>query len=86
MPNGHGGSRLGSGQKRKPLADKMLDGNPGKRQLQVIEFKASADLQGLPIMQMGRTGPKNDRKPNQTEHGGSREPPFLCPEKDDSKG
>ena len=27
MPNGHGGSRLGSGQKKKPLADKMLDGN-----------------------------------------------------------
>lgn len=51
MPNGHGGSRPGSGQKKKPLADKMLDGNPGKRQLQVIEFKASADLQGLPMPQ-----------------------------------
>ena len=51
MPNGHGGSRLGSGQKKKPLADKMLDGNPGKRQLQVIEFKASAELQGLPMPQ-----------------------------------
>ena len=51
MPNGHGGSRLGSGQKKKPLADKMLDGNPGKRQLQVIEFKASAELQGMPMPQ-----------------------------------
>ena len=54
MPNGHGGSRLSSGQTKKPLADKMLDGNPGKRQLQVIEFKASAELQGLPITQMGQ--------------------------------
>ena len=51
MPNGHGGSRPGSGQKKKPLADKMLDGNPGKRQLQVIEFKTSADLHGLPMPQ-----------------------------------
>ena len=38
MPNGHGGSRLGAGQKKKPLADKMLDGNPGKRKLTVVEF------------------------------------------------
>lgn len=25
MPNGHGGSRLGAGQKKKPLADKIRD-------------------------------------------------------------
>ena len=46
MPNGHGGSRPGSGQKKKPLADKMLDGNPGKRKLTVVEFPNTANLQG----------------------------------------
>ena len=46
MPNGHGGSRLGAGQKKKPLADKMLDGNPGKRKLTVVEFPSTANLQG----------------------------------------
>ena len=46
MSNGHGGSRLGAGQKKKPLADKMLDGNPGKRKLTVVEFPNTANLQG----------------------------------------
>jgi hypothetical protein len=26
-----GGARIGSGQKKKPLADKIAQGNPGKR-------------------------------------------------------
>jgi hypothetical protein len=29
MANGRGGARLNAGRKRKPLADKLLDGNPG---------------------------------------------------------
>jgi len=41
-----GGSRQGSGQKKKPLADKILDGNPGKRKLTFIEFKDTAKLTG----------------------------------------
>ena len=49
MANGHGGARPGAGKKKKPLADKVLEGNPGKRQLQVIEFKTSTDLQGQPM-------------------------------------
>lgn len=42
-----GGARPGSGQKKKPLHDKILDGNPGKRPLKVMEFKNTADLEGL---------------------------------------
>ena len=46
MANGHGGARIGAGQKKKPLADKLLDGNPGKRKLTVIDFSDTADLTG----------------------------------------
>ena len=51
MPNGHGGARPGSGQKKKPLADKMLDGNPGKRKLTVVEFPNAAEFQGAEMPQ-----------------------------------
>jgi len=51
MPNGHGGARPGSGQKKKPLADKMLDGNPGKRKLTVVEFSNAAEFQGAEMPQ-----------------------------------
>ena len=46
MPNGNGGARPGSGQKKKPLAYKMLDCNPGKRKLTVVEFFNAAEFQG----------------------------------------
>ena len=46
MSNGHGGARPGAGQKKKPLADKMLDGNPGKRKLTVMAFPNAAEFQG----------------------------------------
>jgi len=45
MANGHGGARPGSGPKKKPLAEKVLEGNPGKRPLEVISFPA-AELEG----------------------------------------
>jgi len=45
MANGHGGARPGSGPKKKPLAEKILDGNPGKRPLEVVTFPA-AELSG----------------------------------------
>lgn len=43
MPSGgarenSGGSRVGAGRKKKPLADKLLDGNPGKAPLMVMKF------------------------------------------------
>ena len=31
-----GGSRIGAGKKKKPLADKIAEGNPGKRPLNNI--------------------------------------------------
>ena len=46
MANGHGGARIGAGQKKKALADKLLEGNPGRRKLKVMEFKDTADLTG----------------------------------------
>jgi len=36
----HGGRRPGAGRPKKPLAEKILEGNPGKRELKVLEFKA----------------------------------------------
>lgn len=33
-----GGARVGSGAKKKPLVDKIAEGNPGKRKLTVIDF------------------------------------------------
>ncbi|MCL1965308.1 MAG: P27 family phage terminase small subunit [Firmicutes bacterium] len=43
MANGHGGARIGAGQKKKPLAEKLQNGNPGHRPLEAITFEA-ADL------------------------------------------
>ena len=36
MPRG--GARPGAGRPKKPLADKVLAGNPGKRELTVVQF------------------------------------------------
>lgn len=38
MANGHGGKRAGAGRKPKPLAEKILDGNPGKRRPVVMNL------------------------------------------------
>lgn len=46
MANGHGGARIGAGKKKKPLADKILESNPGKRKLTVLEFAEPAALTG----------------------------------------
>ena len=37
-----GGARLGAGAKKKPLADKIAEGNPGKRPITVISFNDDA--------------------------------------------
>jgi hypothetical protein len=47
MANGHGGARIGAGKKKKPLAEKVLEGNPGRRKLSVIEFENVANLEGI---------------------------------------
>ena len=41
-----GGARYRSGPAKKPLADSIVDGNPGKRRLTVVEFPHAADLKG----------------------------------------
>ena len=42
-----GGARVGAGAKKKPLAEKIAEGNPGKRALTVIDFdNQSVDLEG----------------------------------------
>ncbi len=41
-----GGARIGSGQKKKALYDNILDGNPGKRKLTVMEFENAENLEG----------------------------------------
>lgn len=41
-----GGARIGAGAKKKPLADKITNGNPGGRALTVMEFSDAANLQG----------------------------------------
>ncbi len=42
-----GGARIGAGAKKKPLADKIAEGNLGKRALTVIDFDNEAvDLEG----------------------------------------
>lgn len=45
-----GGARVGAGAKKKPLAVKIAEGNPGKRELTVIDFDGqSVDLEGQPM-------------------------------------
>jgi len=39
------------GRPPKPLAEKVLDGNPGKRKLTVMEFPNAAEFQGVEIPQ-----------------------------------
>lgn len=46
MANGHGGARIGAGQKKKALADNLLEGNPGKRKITILEFPDTVDLTG----------------------------------------
>lgn len=46
MANGHGGARIGAGQKKKALADKLTEGNPGKRPLMVMDFPEPVELGG----------------------------------------
>lgn len=41
-----GGARYRSGPAKKPLADNLMDGNPSKRKLTVVEFQNAADLNG----------------------------------------
>jgi len=41
-----GGARASTGSKKKPLHDKIFEGNPGKRPLKIVDFNDTADLAG----------------------------------------
>ncbi|GHV44277.1 hypothetical protein FACS189492_0340 [Clostridia bacterium] len=41
MANGHGGARVGAGRKRKPLAEKILEGTTKKHKPKVLDFEGS---------------------------------------------
>jgi len=43
MANGHGGKRAGSGRPRKPLAQKILEGHPGKRKPKVLDIEVDGN-------------------------------------------
>ena len=52
-----GGARIGAGAKKKPLADRIAEGNPGKRELTVIDFtESTVDLEGQPMKHMNLMG------------------------------
>jgi len=61
MANGHGGARIGAGQKKKPLAEKIQNGNPGKRPLEMVSFPTT-DLNGadMPPPQVYMTAKQKD--------------------------
>ena len=42
----HGGRRPGAGRKKKPLAEKLLEGNPGSRRLKVLDSSDVSSLEG----------------------------------------
>lgn len=42
-----GGARPGAGRKKKPLAEKIANGNPGNRPLTVLNFESVPDLEGV---------------------------------------
>ena len=46
-----GGARYRSGPAKKPLIDNLLDGNPGKRKLTVVEFPGASDFHGVNMPQ-----------------------------------
>lgn len=44
--SGSGGARIGAGRKRKPIAEKMQEGNRGHSQLTVMQFDNLPNLEG----------------------------------------
>ena len=65
MATGHGGARAGAGRKQKPLAEKILEGNPGRRKIKILEFAGTADLVGedMPSVRSYLTEAQKDGKP-----------------------
>jgi hypothetical protein len=68
MPRG--GARPGAGRPKKPLSDKVLEGNPGKRELTVVQF----DERKNAIEKNSNSG---DIQRNQTAHTPRGMPSYL---------
>ena len=58
MPRG--GARPGAGRPKKPLSDKLLDGNPGKRELTVLKFGGEN--------QSGNSNPESAKQSEKSEN------------------
>jgi len=54
MPSG--GYRPGAGRPRKPVSEKILDGNPGKRPIEILEFDEGEELPKDPPSWLSKTG------------------------------
>ncbi len=68
MPRG--GARPGAGRPKKPLADKLIEGNPGKRELTKLKFPANENADGN-----SNTG--NSNKSNIQKSKPARMPSYL---------
>ena len=64
-----GGARPGAGRKKKPLHDKIVEGNPGKRALTVLDFSGIPDVEGveMPKPREMLSALQRDGKPLQAE-------------------
>ena len=61
-----GGARAGAGRKKRPLTDKILEGNPGKREIKTVQFpKTNNHLE-------------NHDSRNQVEYDARHAPDFLA--------
>lgn len=73
MPRG--GARPGAGRPKKPLADKIIEGNPGKRELTKLKFPGAAESLG------GRKSEPSFEKNSNTQksktRGGLQLPSYL---------
>ena len=47
---GHGGARLGAGRKRKPAAEKIMNGNPGRRPVKIIPCDGIPESQAVDMI------------------------------------
>lgn len=63
----HGGKRPGAGRPKKPLADKLLEGNPGRRKLTVLEFKPGEPEIPTPPEYLGDAAGGVDKYPGAVE-------------------
>jgi hypothetical protein len=45
---GRGGARIGAGRKSKPASEKKLYGNPGRREIKILDFHDAPDIPETP--------------------------------------